>query len=384
MQGYNCIMIYASDKEHLLFCKRIKDPYKGMYNFVGGKIEEGEDGFQAAYRELFEETGISREDIELHHMMDFSYYNQECYVEVYVGYLEKNVALKEETHPLEWLPLTEDFFDINRFAGEGNIGHMVEQVRQYGIGIKQNITDKNQISYSLNEKGCYIGIDGCKGGWIAAIMKDGQWNVEKVSSLKELIEKYSQFDECLLDMAIGLPEDLDDIRPDRFARKIIPEKASSIFPVPCRQAVYAGTDEEAININEKILGKRLSRQSLAIIGKMKEIDVFLEQFPKYKNRICESHPEVCFSKLNGATVLSKKAALEGAKERIEILSSYTNLTWEMILEMKQQLRCNYDDILDACVLAVTANLVSQGYGETIPAHPMKDRRGLIMQMVVPN
>ncbi|MCI5951585.1 MAG: NUDIX hydrolase [Anaerostipes sp.] len=134
MQGYNCIMVYHRDGNQILFCKRRKDPYKGLYNLVGGKIEPGEDGFTAAYRELYEETGISREQIQLSHMMDFTYYNQKCYVEVYVGYLQEEVLLHAEYHPLEWLSLKEDFFDQNRFAGEGNIGHMVEQVRQYGVG----------------------------------------------------------------------------------------------------------------------------------------------------------------------------------------------------------------------------------------------------------
>ena len=59
MQGYNCIMIYSPDKSRLLFCKRLKDPYEGKFNLVGGKIEPGEDHFDAAYRELFEETGYA-------------------------------------------------------------------------------------------------------------------------------------------------------------------------------------------------------------------------------------------------------------------------------------------------------------------------------------
>jgi 8-oxo-dGTP diphosphatase len=135
MQGYNCIMVYSQDREQLLFCKRKKNPYKGLYNFVGGKIEAGEDGFVAAYRELQEETGIEATDIELSHMMDFTYYNQDCYVEVYVGCLNQDIRLVEEAHPLCWLPLTEDFFDMGKFAGEGNIGHMVEQVVQFGVGV---------------------------------------------------------------------------------------------------------------------------------------------------------------------------------------------------------------------------------------------------------
>lgn len=133
MQGYNCIMIYNQDEDRLLFCKRLWDPYEGMYNLVGGKIDDGENGFAAAYRELYEETGISAEDVELTHMMDFTYYNQKCYVEVYVGTLNKDVDLKPEKHPLHWLSLDEDFFSLEKFAGEGNIGHMIEQVNIYGV-----------------------------------------------------------------------------------------------------------------------------------------------------------------------------------------------------------------------------------------------------------
>ena len=128
-------MVYSKDQKSLLFCKRLWDPYEGLYNLVGGKIEPGEDGFEAAYRELEEETGIGRDAIGLSHMMDFTYYNQDCTVEVYVGTLHREVDLIPEKHPLCWI-LVEgtDFFDIQTFAGEGNIGHMVQQVEIYGRG----------------------------------------------------------------------------------------------------------------------------------------------------------------------------------------------------------------------------------------------------------
>ena len=47
--------------------------------------------------------------IQLHHMMDFTYYNQNCYVEVYVGRLNEEVEIHDEIHPLEWLSLDENF-----------------------------------------------------------------------------------------------------------------------------------------------------------------------------------------------------------------------------------------------------------------------------------
>lgn len=115
-------------------CKRTRDPYVGLYNLVGGHIEEGESGEDAAYRELFEETGICREDITLKHLMDFTYYNQGCYVEVWCGKLRHEVALVDEANPLEWLDFDRDFFSMEYFAGEGNIGHMLEQVKQFGDG----------------------------------------------------------------------------------------------------------------------------------------------------------------------------------------------------------------------------------------------------------
>ncbi len=134
MTGYNCIMVYSPDKSRILMCKRVKEPYLGLYNLVGGHIEDGEDGISAAYRELFEETGIKETDIELKHLMDFTYYNQGCYVEVWCGRLKYDVQLKEELHPLLWLDFDRDFFSMEEFAGEGNIGHMIEQIKQFGDG----------------------------------------------------------------------------------------------------------------------------------------------------------------------------------------------------------------------------------------------------------
>ena len=130
MVNVNCIIILNRNRDHLLFCKRTKEPYLGLYNFVGGKLEEGEESLAAAYRELEEETGITEEDVCLVPFMDYYWHLQKIHMEVYVGVLNREVTLREELHPLSWLDLEQNYFDMSRFAGEGNIGHMIEVLKQ--------------------------------------------------------------------------------------------------------------------------------------------------------------------------------------------------------------------------------------------------------------
>lgn len=129
MRGYNVIAVFSPDKSKMLMCKRVKDPYKGLLNMVGGKIESGEDGYTAAYRELYEETGITKEDIRIVHLMDFTYPLCDEYVEVYAGGLKREVTLREEKNPLLWISADSSFFDMTKYAGEGNIGHIMEHIK---------------------------------------------------------------------------------------------------------------------------------------------------------------------------------------------------------------------------------------------------------------
>lgn len=125
---FNVVAVFDSDCRHVLMCKRSKEPYQGLYNLVGGKVEDGEEGLSAAYRELEEETGISPHDIILTHVMDFTYYLSNIMIGAYAGRLKRDIAVAGEENDLEWIELSQDFFDTLRFAGEGNIGHILEQV----------------------------------------------------------------------------------------------------------------------------------------------------------------------------------------------------------------------------------------------------------------
>ncbi len=133
MQRFNCIIVIHPHRDKLLFCLRANDPYQGLYNFVGGKIEKGEPGLDAAYRELLEETGIADDQITLTRFMDYVWHHQNMSMQVYIGTLNKEVPLMEEKHKLVWLNKDQNFFDMARFAGEGNIGHMVEIAKLSGM-----------------------------------------------------------------------------------------------------------------------------------------------------------------------------------------------------------------------------------------------------------
>lgn len=135
MKKMNVIVIFDKNLEKTLMCKRTKEPYMGMYNLVGGKIEKENDGLNEAYRELEEETNIKKKDIDLIHFMNLTYTKWNKELEVYYGILKNEVELIEEVNKLEWVSVNDNFFDMNRYAGEGNIGHIIEEIK---IDFKNN------------------------------------------------------------------------------------------------------------------------------------------------------------------------------------------------------------------------------------------------------
>ena len=128
MKNMNVIVVFDNKLKNILMCKRTKEPYMGMYNLVGGKIEKN-DGLNEAYRELEEETNIKKKDIDLIHFMNLTYTKWNKELEVYYGILKNEVELIEEVNQLEWIEVNNNFFDMNKYAGEGNIGHIIEEIK---------------------------------------------------------------------------------------------------------------------------------------------------------------------------------------------------------------------------------------------------------------
>ena len=131
MRKLNLIVVFNTNLDKVLFCIRAKEPYKGLYNFVGGKVEENESNDDAAYRELFEETGISNKDVELDHFMDLNYFKYQNNLQVYYGILNHEVNLIEEKNKLEWLTINDEMLNNSKFVGNYNIPHIIRQIKIY-------------------------------------------------------------------------------------------------------------------------------------------------------------------------------------------------------------------------------------------------------------
>jgi len=229
-----------------------------------------------------------------------------------------------------------------------------------------------------------VGIDGCKGKWLAVAISRNKFEVAIHENIAEICHKYSVADSVIIDMPIGLPERIEDIRPDGKLRKLLKGKASSVFNTPCRQAVYAPDYTQAIEENKKVLGLAISPLAYAIVPKIREIDVFLKENPDWKNRLVESHPEYCFALLNqGKPVLEKKKKPDGKAVRLSLLSEYYAESCNVIEQFQKTISgstSKTDDVIDALVLAVIGTLGLLYEFTTVPEKPMKDAKGLYMQI----
>jgi predicted RNase H-like nuclease/5'-deoxynucleotidase YfbR-like HD superfamily hydrolase len=226
-----------------------------------------------------------------------------------------------------------------------------------------------------------VGVDGCKSGWAAAALAGDSFDIGIFKSIGNVFLAHGDAERILIDMPIGLPESPDELRPESQVREMLRGKASSVFNCPCRQAVYAD-GKSASAVNQAVLGKALSAQSVGIIPKIRELDEFLQRRPEVRGRVFESHPELCFAKLSGAPVLEKKRDGRGQQKRLGILSQYRPTVRAVVEHADiKKAQAAPDDIIDAACLAVAAQLSLSQPLKSAPAQPQTDARGLMMRIV---
>lgn len=218
------------------------------------------------------------------------------------------------------------------------------------------------------------GADGCRTGWVVCRRNaDGVLDIGVVKTLAEACEGLSIL---AVDMPIGF---VDVPRPPRAceveARKLLPGKASSVFPTPCRAALDGTTHAEA-NALSKTLGIGLNRQTFHLFPKMREVDALMRGNKSLHSIVFEAHPELAFMRMNGGKpVLSKKRKPEGFAERLALLSRH-GFDWTP----RTMSGAARDDVLDAIAVCRTAVLIAEGRATRLGPEHDRDRHGLPMNI----
>jgi predicted RNase H-like nuclease len=218
------------------------------------------------------------------------------------------------------------------------------------------------------------GADGCRTGWVVCRRQsNGSLHIGVVKTLAEACEGLAVL---AVDMPIGF---VDVPQPGRAcegeARALLPGKASSVFPTPCRPALACTTHAKA-NATSKKLGIGINQQTFHLFPKMREVDELLRSNRRLKRVIYEAHPELAFARMNGGRpVLSKKRQPEGYAERLKLLAKHGFATPVERLRGAAQ-----DDILDAIAVCRTATLIAAGAAARLGPARARDCYGLPMNI----
>lgn len=235
-----------------------------------------------------------------------------------------------------------------------------------------------------------IGIDGCGAGWLALrIDPEGEWTAEVFSTVHDLHDAwYDPSSLALIDIPIGLPDSESCRTCDAAARGYLGGKrASSVFNPPARAALHASDYLAAADLNQQATGKRISKQTFAILPKIREVDSYLRGSAEARGWMREVHPETLFKALNRDVATDhRKSIAAGREERLRILGE----VWPAIHEAFDECIGRYrrkevqaDDILDAAAAALVAWRWRNNL-RTLPADPPQDSEGLPCEMVIPH
>jgi len=232
----------------------------------------------------------------------------------------------------------------------------------------------------------YIGVDACKAGWFVVVLHgENAWDVGVFPDISGLWNQYRHARLILIDIPVGLIDSgVHERLCDKEARALLrPSRSSSVFPVPCRPAVYADS-EKASETNYRTTERKLSKQALSIIPKIRQVDQLLSTDTNARSIIREIHPELCFWALNKKKPMAlpkkDKIGIEKRKKLLFSVFPYIENIYKEALRRYLRKEVARDDILDALAAAATA-LLGKRRLHSIPDNPETDSQGLPMEMV---
>lgn len=230
------------------------------------------------------------------------------------------------------------------------------------------------------------GVDGCKAGWIAALVDTEAHApplLRVVPRLADLLEGPAAVSLIAVDMPIGLPERVNGSGrgPEQLVRPLLGERQSSVFSIPARAAVEAEEYWEACRLALTCSDppRKVSKQGFHLFPKIRQIDLLLRQTPSLRERVFEVHPELAFRTMKGASLATPKKIKgvvnpAGMAERRTLLVA-AGIPGE-IAHAPPPRGAAADDALDALAVLVVARHIAAGRGMPFPDPPGRDSHGL--------
>ncbi|RKD69682.1 putative RNase H-like nuclease [Sinobaca qinghaiensis] len=222
-----------------------------------------------------------------------------------------------------------------------------------------------------------IGLDGCRGGWIAAFAENGKtYKIEVLTSLSQLRPEPGI--SIWVDMPLGLPAASEYPRQvEALARQKLGKRRSSVFPVPCREVLVCRSYQEANVLHKQLTGAGLQKQTWFLFPKIKEVEAF-----SIESSVKEAHPEVLFADVYGEPLSASKKTNQGITQRLDLLEQLDPGICSLFTKtvgLYPRKICSRDDIIDASVLAITA-CHPEWRSDGIDQHPAYSAEGQEMNM----
>lgn len=223
-----------------------------------------------------------------------------------------------------------------------------------------------------------VGIDGCRGGWIAVwIEAAGRRGFEILPRIEDATRMNATM--TMIDMPIGLPH--SGYRAcDLAARHLLGRGCARVFLGARRPLLDLRDDFDQANRWAKADGAGISRQLFGILPKIAEVDRFITASKGRQETFREAHPELIFQRLNRGVLPPGKKSDEGRALRRALIARHGFGDIDPWLNRLWGSGARADDLLDACACAIAAQDAAVSAGRKVDCAAEVDALGLRMEI----
>jgi predicted RNase H-like nuclease len=245
-----------------------------------------------------------------------------------------------------------------------------------------------------------MGVDGARGGWVAACLYGDSLHDEDPPGWQTRLELFSTVEDLVafrqvagdraavtIDVPIGLLDSVDYRPCDLEARELLGDRRNSVFAPPARYMLAVADDYDAIcrlvdkRRKTNPAAKGLSPYAAGITPKVKEVDDFVRAHRDSEEWLWECHPELCFQALAEGPVPPPKASAAGLIERLRLVrAGFGDAEDQLGAAEWPAKQAGLSDLLDAYAALASALQCARGHHEEL-GNGERDGERLIMRMV---